>query len=195
MSIAPTRRAETSAPLHRTLAERWSPRSFAADETIDEAKLTSALEAARWAPSAANSQPTRLLVARRGSEAFSRITATLKGLNGLWAGSAAVLVVAAYEQTDETGAVRPWAQYDLGQAMAHFSVQAHADGLHVHTMGGFDAVAVAEAFGLPENIRPLTVTAVGMLAPAEALANEILIARESAPRTRRPLDEIVLVDQ
>jgi nitroreductase len=196
MSIdTPIRRAETSAPIHPTLAERWSPRSFVADEKIDEQKLASALEAARWAPSAANSQPTRLLVARRGSDAFSRIAATLMGFNSAWAGSAAVLVVAAYEQTDEKGAMRPWAQYDLGQAMAHFSVQAHADGLHVHTMGGFDAVALAEAFGLPENIRPLTVTAVGTLAPAEALANETLIARESAPRTRRPLDEIVLVNQ
>ncbi|MFL2000728.1 nitroreductase family protein [Microbacterium sp. A1-JK] len=187
--------ARTDTPILPVLAERWSPRSFVADETIDEQKLASAIEAARWSSSAANSQPWRFIVARRGTEAFTRIAATLAGFNGAWAGSAGALVVAAYEQAGPEGEPRPWAQYDLGQAMAHFTIQAHATGLHVHTMGGFDADAVSAAFELPARIRPLTVTAVGVLAPAEALGDETLIARETAPRERRPLSEIVLVDQ
>ncbi|GGI39176.1 nitroreductase [Cnuibacter physcomitrellae] len=190
-----SRAAETSAPILDTLAERWSPRSFVSNETIDEQKLTAALEAARWSPSAANSQPWRFLVARRGTAAFDRIAATLMGFNSVWAGSAGALVVGIYETEDAEGKPRPWAQYDLGQAMAHFSVQAHADGLHVHTMGGFDATALAEAFDLPATLRPLTVTAVGTLAPAEELGDETLIAREGAPRTRLPLDEVVLVSE
>jgi nitroreductase len=188
------RPAETSVAILPVLTERWSPRSFQADEPVEETKLAAALEAARWSPSAGNSQPWRFIVARRGSDAFSRIVATLRGANGAWAGSAGALVVAAYEASDAEGTLRPWAQYDLGQAMAHFSIQAHADGLHVHTMGGFDADAVTEAFALPENVRPLSVTAVGSLAPAHALTDEALIAREGAPRTRRALDEIVIVD-
>ena len=186
--------AQTETPILPVLAERWSPRSFIADEPIDEQKLAAALEAARWSSSAANSQPWRFLVARRGSEAFHRIAATLAGFNGVWAGSAGALVVAAYEVTGSEGEPRPWAPYDLGQAMAHFSVQAHASGLHVHTMGGFDADAIAETFDLPDSIRPLTVTAVGALAPAENLGDETLIARETAPRVRRPLSEVVLVN-
>jgi len=189
------RAARTDTPILPVLAERWSPRSFVADEPIDEQKLAAALEAARWSSSAANSQPWRFLVARRGSEAFDSIAATLAGFNGVWAGAAGALVVAAYEETGPEGEPRPWASYDLGQAMAHFSVQAHASGLHVHTMGGFDAQAVSATFDLPARIRPLTVTAVGELAPAEALGDETLISRETAPRERRPLSEIVLIDQ
>ncbi|MFG6444679.1 nitroreductase family protein [Microbacterium sp. P06] len=195
MDTATDRVAQTATPILPVLAERWSPRSFVADEAIDEQKLTAALEAARWSSSAANTQPWRFIVARRGSESFARIVSSLKGFNSVWADAAGALVVAAYEVTGPEGEARPWAQYDLGQAMAHFSVQAHGSGLHVHTMGGFDADALAETFALPENIRPLTVTAVGALAPAERLADEALIARESAPRVRRPLSEIVLVDE
>lgn len=194
VNTATSRAAETSVPLLPALAERWSPRSFDPAETIDERKLIAAIEAARWSPSAGNSQPWRFIVARRGSDAFTRITGTLTGTNSLWAGTAGALVVALHETTDARGQVRPWGEYDLGQAMAHFSVQAHVEGLHVHTMGGFDAAALTAAFDLPDELRPLTVTAVGTLAPAEHLADEVLIARESAPRIRLPLEEIVLLD-
>ncbi|MFG6402595.1 nitroreductase family protein [Microbacterium sp. P04] len=195
MSIdTPTRAAQTSTPILPALAERWSPRSFAADAPIDEQKLAAAIEAARWSASAANSQPWRFIVARRGSDAFTQIAATLAPGNVAWAASAGALVVGAYETAGPDGTPRPWAQYDLGQAMAHFAVQAHASGLHVHTMGGFDADAVSAAFDLPSDVRPLTVTAVGTVAPAHLLGDERLIARETAPRVRRPLEEIVLID-
>jgi nitroreductase len=188
------RAAETSAPILPTLAERWSPRSFEADRPIDESALTAALEAARWAPSAANSQPARFIVARRGTEAFDRIAAALMGFNSVWAGSAGALVVAVAEITDAEGKPRRWAEYDLGQAMAHFSVQAHHDGLHVHQMGGFDVAALTAAFDLPENLVPVTVTALGTLASPDALPDETLRTRETAPRTRLPLESLVLHD-
>ncbi|GAA2225340.1 nitroreductase family protein [Herbiconiux moechotypicola] len=196
MTITDTaaRAADTATPIHPTLASRWSPRSFEATTPIDEVALAAALEAARWAPSAANTQPARFIVARRGSEAFSKIADSLMGFNSVWAGSASVLLVAVAEVTDDEGQPRRWAEYDLGQAMASFTFQAHHDGLHVHQMGGFDADAVRTAFGLSERYVPLTVAAVGTLAPAEALANETLIARESAPRTRLPLADLLLAD-
>jgi nitroreductase len=77
--------------------------------------------------------------------------------------------------------------------MAHLTVQAHALGLHVHPMGGFDPEALALAFDLPEHAVPISVTAVGAVAPADRLP-ERYRAREAAPRTRLPLDELVLVD-
>ena len=184
------RAASTSAPILPTLAERWSPRSFDAAKPIDETVLTAALEAARWSPSAANSQPARFIVARRGTPEFDTVAATLMGFNSAWAGSAAVLIVAVAEVADADGKPRRWAEYDLGQAMAHLSVQAHHDGLHVHQMGGFDAAA----FSLPEALVPVTVTALGHLAPADALPDETLRARETAPRTRVPLADLLLTN-
>ncbi|MFM9597024.1 nitroreductase family protein, partial [Streptomyces scabiei] len=66
MTSVTTRTADTDAPILDVLAERWSTRVFAPTAPVDEAALASALEAARWAPSANNTQPWRFVVARRG---------------------------------------------------------------------------------------------------------------------------------
>ena len=191
--LTESRRAETASPIHDLLADRWSPRSFDPDFTVSEDAVTALLEAARWAPSAANLQPRRFVVARRGGEAFQAVADALSEGNRPWAPDASLFVVAIALTRDEQGAAHRWAEYDAGQAMAHLTVQAHALGLHVHPMGGFDPEALALAFDLPEHAVPISVTAVGAVAPADRLP-ERYRAREAAPRTRLPLDELVLVD-
>jgi nitroreductase len=185
------RSAETDAPVLDILADRWSPRAFAADETIDEARLASALEAARWAPSANNTQPWRFIVARRGTQAHARVHDALLGFNQAWAGDAAVLIVAVAETADADGSPRGFAAYDLGQAVAHLSVQAHHDGLHVHQMGGFDHDAVRTAFDLEARFEPLTVIALGPIGDPATLP-PVLQEREAAPRARRPLADSLI---
>jgi nitroreductase len=186
-----TRSAATEAPVLDILAERWSPRAFAADETVDETRLASALEAARWAPSANNSQPWRFVVARRGTPAHARIHDALVGFNQAWAGDAAVLIVAVAETADADGKPRGFAAYDLGQAVAHLSVQAHHDGLHVHQMGGFDHDALRAAFSLDARFEPLTVIALGPIGDPSTLP-DVLQQREAAPRERRPLSDSLI---
>jgi nitroreductase len=185
------RTAETAVPMLDVLADRWSPRAFAADDTIDESLLASALEAARWAPSANNTQPWRFIVARRGTEAHTRIHEALLGFNQVWAGDAAVLIVAVAETTDAEGRPQGFAAYDLGQAVAHLSVQAHHDGLHVHQMGGFDHDSVRAAFDLEARFEPLTAIALGSIGDPSTLP-EALQEREAAPRARRPLAESLI---
>jgi len=187
---AATRTADTSSPLLTTLAERWSPRAFDASAEVDDIVLRSALEAARWSPSASNTQPWRFIVARRGTAEFDTIVANLQGFNQAWAGAAAVLIVAAAEVVDAEGHERRWATYDLGQAVAHLTIQAHHDGLHAHQMGGFDPDGLRQAFDLEERFEPVSVTALGVLGDPDSLPDR-LRERESAPRSRRPLEEIV----
>ena len=55
------RTAPTEHPVLDVLAGRWSPRAFDAQNSIDEAKLATALEAARWSPSANNSRINSLV--------------------------------------------------------------------------------------------------------------------------------------
>ena len=192
MSDVITRTAPTHAPILDVLAERWSTRIFDATAPIDEVAFASALEAARWTPTGANTQPWRLIVARRGTEAHAKIMATLAGFNSAWAGDAAVLIVFVAETTRD-GKPMTWALYDTGQVAAHFTVQAHADGLYTHQMGGFDGAAISEAFGLDENFTPITIMAVGDLGDSAA-AHETLVERENAPRARRPIAESLLVN-
>ncbi|GAA1611843.1 nitroreductase family protein [Leucobacter chromiireducens] len=183
------RTAQTSAPVLDTLAERWSPRAFDASHAFDKGALRGVFEAARWAPSANNSQPWRFILARRGSESFAKIEDTLAGFNKMWAGSAAALVVNIAEVADAEGNPQPWAEYDLGQAVAHLSVQAHAEGLYVHQMGGFDRAAISAAFGLEERFVPVSVMVIGAIGAVEQLP-EPLREREVAPRTRIELEDL-----
>ena len=185
------RTAVTDHPVMEVLAGRWSPRAYDATAPLDEQKLSSALEAARWAPSANNVQPWRFIVARRGTAEHAAIVETLVGFNQLWAGDAGALVVAIAEDEDADGNALRTSSYDLGQAVAHLSVQAHHDGLHVHQMAGFDRDALRAHFGLEERFRPVTVITLGDLGDA-ALLPDGLRERESAPRSRRPLAESVL---
>jgi nitroreductase len=187
-----SRHADTDAPLITALVERWSPRAYDPAAELSDDDVRTMLEAARWAPSANNVQPWRFIVARRGTEAFTTVHDALMGFNQAWADSAAALVVNIAEVTDETGKPRPWAKYDLGQAVAHMSVQAQHDGLHTHQMGGFDAARLVESFDLRDGLEVVSITAVGKVGDASALP-EPLREREVAPRSRKPLDELVIV--
>ncbi|GAA0965582.1 nitroreductase family protein [Frigoribacterium faeni] len=185
------RTAETAAPIVRELETRWSPRSFDPTATVSDAQIDALLEAARWAPSASNTQPRRFVVARRGSHHFDTVVGALMGFNAAWAVNASALIIAIAETSSVDGDVRAYAEYDLGQAVAHLSVQAQAEGLHTHQMAGVEWDTIVAAFDLAENLKPMTITAVGVVDAADKLV-EALAEREVAPRTRLPLSELVL---
>ncbi len=189
-----TRSTDSSQPLVPLLEERWSPRSYDDTVTVTDAQLDAVLEAARWAASAMNHQPRRFIAGRRGTDTFAKINDNLLGFNAAWAFRASALVVGILETTTEDGEERPFAQYDLGQSLTALTVQAHAEGLHVHQMAGIDAEGLRAAFDLPERFLPYTVTAIGTVADPSQLDDKAA-EREVAPRTRLPLDEVVLVKE
>jgi len=174
--------------LHPLLADRRSPRAFDPSATLDADRLDLLLDAARWAPSASNTQPWRFLAGRRGDRAFDALLAALRPANREWAHDAAALVLIAAETVDPDGAPRPWAAYDAGQAAAHLTAQASALGLSVRQMGGFVADDLP---ALPERVAPLTVVAVGVALPADRIPDGHPATRLPA-RGRRPLGELLL---
>ena len=190
MTPTDDRLAETSVPVHPLLGGRWSPRGFDTAHALTREDLLPLLEAARWSPSAGNTHPWRFVVSLRGEPAHTRLVAALNPGNRTWAVRAAALVVAVALREDADGKPYPSARHDVGQAVAHLSLQAAADGLYVHQMAGFDRDALRAAVGLTEVQEPAVVIAVGALG-GEALPEQ-LAARESAPRTRLPLEELVL---
>jgi nitroreductase len=179
------RAASTSVPLHPLLAQRWSPRAMDPSAVVPDDVLRALLEAARWAASDGNSQPWRFVVGRRGDRVFEAIRGTLRPKNQ-WAASASVLVLGVYD----LGGDRPLTHsaYDLGQAVAHLSIQAIAEGVAVHQMGGFSVEGVQAALGVPEGFVPHVVVAIGMRGDPSVLPEE-LAAKETRPRRRRPLSE------
>ena len=187
----PAKIARTDAALHPLLAERWSPRALDPAHELSPEQLTCLLEAARWAPSASNTQPWRFAVTLRGTAEHAAVLDALAPGNQAWAHAASALVVAAAETVAPDGDPRPWALYDTGQAVAHLSVQAEHEGLAVHQLGGFDRDRVRAVLAASDSVEPLVVLAVGRRDGTVQLP-EPLAGREAAPRTRLPLDELLV---
>jgi nitroreductase len=63
--------------LHPLLAARWSPTTFDASYELRAPEIEALLEAARWAPSAGNSQPWAFIVGQRGDAIHARHQRTM----------------------------------------------------------------------------------------------------------------------
>ena len=190
MSDVPVARtAPADHALLPAIAARWSPRSFLPD-AVTEAELLRVLEAARWASSAYNEQPWVFIVGRKGMAGFDNLLSTLVPFNQGWAGAAPVLIMACYRVNNAKGEPNRWAQHDTGQACANLAVQAAALGLQAHQMAGFDAAAAKERLAVPEGVEPISAIALGRPGLADALGEQ-LAARETAPRSRKPMAEFV----
>lgn len=177
-------------PIHDALAGRRSPRAYSQSAELTPEQVGPLFEAARWAASSSNSQPWSFVVGFRGDEIFSTILGTLASGNAVWAEHASALVAnIARTHTDE-GKVLSHAWYDLGQAVAHLSIQATVEGILVHQMGGFDSEALGTALGLDDHHRVVTVMTLGLQGDVADLP-ENLQEREKSPRVRKPLGDIV----
>ncbi len=184
-----TRPADTAVPLHPLLASRWSTRVYAADVALTDEELLALLEAGRWAPSRSNGQPARFLVGRRGDATFTALLDALRPSNQEWACHAGALVAGIAPVSAGDGTPATHAAYDLGQAVAHLTVQATALGLHVRQMAGFSPEAVREAFDVPADHQPYVVVAIGRRGELDGLPDG-LRAKEETPRARLPLHEV-----
>ena len=154
---------ETGVPLHPLLAGRWSPARFDPEHEVTEAELASLLEAARWAPSAGNSQPWSFLAGRRGDPVHGRLVRHLAGSSARWAPAASLLVANLCHRyvEDTEWDYSEFALYDLGQAVAHMTVQAQALGLAARQFRAFDRAGLAAEFGVPAHWEVTTMTAFG----------------------------------
>lgn len=177
-------------PIQELLRDRWSPRSFT-DRVIEPEKLASLFEAARWSPSGANLQPwSFLFVTSADAESHARLVGTLTDRNQRWASKIPLLILAVARRVGEDGRENPWSHYDLGQSVAHMTVEAVALGLSVHQMGGFDIERARSAFEIPAGYDPVTVIAVGYAGTPDDLPEEFR-QQEEAPRTRKEIDSFV----
>jgi nitroreductase len=188
--IEKLKHAPDAAGVEDLIRQRWSPRTYA-DKEIPAAELKRLFEAARWAASSSNEQPWRFLVGRRGDETYQKIFNALVEFNQTWARSAPVLILAVAKKTfTEKGTPNRYGLHDTGAAMANLALQATADGLHTHSMAGFDNEQMRASFAIPSDYELGAVTAIGYFGDPENLP-EHLRKMEVSPRQRKPLDEFV----
>ncbi|MEM9953020.1 MAG: nitroreductase family protein [Chloroflexota bacterium] len=182
--------AETNYPVLDVIENRWSPRTFDS-RLVEQDKLLSLFEAARWAPSSMNAQPWRFIVATRDNEAeFNKVLSVIKEGNQAWAKNAAVLMIAVAKEQHDGGYDNRHADHDVGQAIAYLSLQANSLDLYLRQMGGFYPEKAQEIFNIPEGYHAITSIALGYLGSLEDL-DERFHEREQTARTRKPLSELI----
>ena len=180
-----------SREIHPLLQQRWSPRAFSA-QPVEEAKLLTLIEAARWAASASNEQPWRFIYgAKTQGERYTKLFECLSEWNQGWAHSAPVLIMTLVKtHFEKNGRPNPWALHDLGLAVGNLTTQASALDLYVHNMGGFSVEKAREVFSLPPGLDPVTMIAVGYLGDPAHLSDSHK-ASELAQQQRKPLEELI----
>ncbi len=180
-------------PIDPLFLERWSPRAFDMSDMPDE-DLHSIFEAARWAPSAFNSQPWHFCYARRGDANWTRFLGLLIPWNQAWAQSASVLVyilsnrimlTKSGEQESHTHS------FDAGAAWACLALQATRMGYHAHGMSGVDFDRVRTELKVPESFRVEAACVIGRRGDP-AILDERQRAREF-PNDRKSQTDFVHV--
>jgi nitroreductase len=180
-------------PANRIFIDRWSPRGFS-HEQIKEGELRTFFEAARWAPSAFNSQPWRFLYTLRGQPEFDEFLKPLLEFNRSWARHASALIYL-LSKKEFTPPGKTEAQFsrthsfDAGAAWANLANQATLAGWAAHGMSGFDVDKARTVLEIPAGFNIEIVIAVGRKGNGEYLA-PVLLQREQ-PSTREPINEFV----
>jgi nitroreductase len=164
---------------------------FDTSHEVSDADVEILLEAARWAPSAGNSQPWAFIIGCRGDETHRRLVAHLAPSSARWAPTAALLVAnLCHRYVEDTDwDYSEFALYDLGQAVAHLTVQARVLDLHVRQFRAFDRPGVAREFAVPAHWEVTTMSAIGRSPRGEA--SDDVDQPPRMQRRRRPVDDLV----
>jgi nitroreductase len=155
--------------LMETIFNRRSIRRYQEKDIPDEA-LHKVLEAARWAPSWANTQAWEFVVVKDRS-IKEKIQATVNNRNPSYLAlvNAPVLLVVCgqlkksgyYNDQYPTKFGSEWFMYDLGLATQNLCLAAHDSGLGTVIVGLFDHDRVGEVINLPANHEVLVLIPLG----------------------------------
>ncbi|HDJ27766.1 MAG TPA: nitroreductase [Proteobacteria bacterium] len=174
------------------LMTRRSIRKFA-DREVDNETLQKVIEAARYAPSWANTQCWEFIVVRdpevkeRLEQTFPQENAARKSV------TQAPLVLAIMGKRELSGYYKgkpatnkgdSWYMYDLGLASQNLALAAHSLGLGSVVLGLFDASAAEKILSVPEGISVVALMPMGY--PEKI---------PSAASPRKPLCEFVFLNK
>jgi nitroreductase len=178
-------------PIHQLIHDRWSPVVFAQD-LVEEEKLLTLFEAARWAPSSYNEQPWHWVIGKRGHKSHDAILSTLAKPNQEWAQYAPIVGISvARLNFSKNGKPNRHALHDVGLAMGLMAIQAVDLELSLHQMAGFDVEKAREVLRIPSDCEPAAAFAIGYMANPKQSPHENLRQRDEAPGQRRALSQMV----
>jgi nitroreductase len=159
---------------------------------VPQEMIDSIVEAGRWAPSCANTQAWNFVVLT-DSDMLSKAHEALSKGNA-YAKAAPVMVVVAAKEDGGCGAHNlPYFMMDIGLATQNMLLQAVHLGLLGHPTAGWNEDRLKETLGIPDEYRIGTVIFFGFHGDLDSV-DEQTRERETKPRTRKPLEEILHVN-
>ena len=176
----------TDTRVNRLFLDRWSPRAFDGS-TLSEAEMRTLFDAARWAPSAFNTQPWRLLYAARGDANWERFLSLLIPFNQNWAKHASLLIFFVSATTSHDKPLHTHS-FDTGAAWMSLALQAELLGLRAHGMAGVDYEAAKAELGVPDDFRIEAAAVIGRQGDPSMLADAL--REREVPSDRKPLEEV-----
>lgn len=182
---------KTDFPILESIKDRWSPRMFA-DTPITEEQVKILLEAGRWAPSAANIQPWRIIWGIKGTEMFERIYSCLDDWNQQWAHNSQVLWLNCYktQMGRTTQKENRHAIHDVGLFMGNVLHQASSMNIAVHQMAGVLFDKARKEFKIPKGYDIATAVAFGYFGgDASKLPEDMRKSEVAQERIRISQDE------
>lgn len=179
--------------LHPLLSSRWSPARFDELAELGSDQIDSILDAARWSPSAGNSQPWAFIVGRRGDAIHARLVPHLAPSSAPWASTASLLVANLAHRfvADTDWEYSEFSLYDLGQAVAHMTIQAQSLGLGTRQFRAFDRDGLTREFAIPAHWEVTTMSAFGRPSFEPRDDHDADLRREPASRVRRPFGHLL----
>ena len=166
------------------------------DTPVDDKVVETVLEAARWAPSWANTQCWRFIVVREGGTK-TRLADTLianPDVSEINPADKAIrnapVVIVACAELGKSGIYHgeastdkgDWYMFDVALAMQNLTLAAHSMGLGTVHVGSFDAKEVASILRVPEGFCVVEMTPLGY--PDQ----------QPKPRPRKELAEVFFYD-
>ena len=162
------------------IKERRSIRSFK-EQDVKKEDIEMLIEAARWAPSAGNTQPWEFVIVRRPDLKKELAEAALS--QGFVEDAPIVIVVCANENRSfQSYGIRGKTLYciqDTAAALQNIHLVAHSLGLGTCWIGAFNEEEAAKILKVPNGVRPVAIVPIGY--PAES----------PAPRNRWSINQIV----
>lgn len=173
-------------PIDSMFTERWSPRAMSG-EPLSDTELSTLFEAARWAPSAGNSQPWRFVFARRDTPTFETFFNLLDDGNKAWCNRAAALVVLVSKNVNAEGKPLNTSKFDAGAAWVSLAFQARKMNLVAHGMAGFDYARAKEFIGADTHHDVMCMIAIGKHGSPDLLSEKD--RKREQPNARKPITE------
>jgi nitroreductase len=167
---------------YAVVRKRLSVRSYKPDP-VPEDVLARILEAGRLAPSAKNYQPWKFIVVKDPAIRQALVPAC-KGQGSVGQAPVVICGCCIIDQVWK-GMGGYWSAeaVDITIALEHMMLAAAAEGLGTCWIGAYVEADVRNVLVIPEGVKPIALTPLGYP------------ARESKPRPRKPLSEIVCYDK